>query len=57
MVEKYPQANLAIITGPGNGLLAVDVDLRNGGEGWHYVLKYPGDTFKSVGLTNIPGST
>jgi len=56
-MEKYPQANLAIITGPGNGLLAVDVNPLNGGEEWHYVLKYPGDTCKSVGLTNIPGLT
>jgi hypothetical protein len=29
---------------------------RTGGE-WHDVLKYPDDTFKSVGLTNIPGLT
>jgi hypothetical protein len=52
-VEKYPQANLAIITGSGKSLLAVDVDPLNGGEGRHYVLKYPGDICKSVGLTNI----
>jgi hypothetical protein len=56
-VEKYPQANWAIITGSGNSLLAMDVDPLNGGREWHYVLKYSGDTCKSVGLTNIPGLT
>lgn len=30
--KKYPQANVAIFTGPESGLLEVDVDPRNGGE-------------------------
>jgi hypothetical protein len=30
--KKYPQANVDIVTGPESGLLAVDVDPRNGGE-------------------------
>jgi hypothetical protein len=30
--KKYPQANVAIVTGPESGLLALDVDPRNGGE-------------------------
>jgi len=30
--KQYPQANVAIVTGPESGLLAVDVDPRNGGE-------------------------
>jgi hypothetical protein len=30
--KEYPRANVAIVTGPESGLLAMDVDPRNGGE-------------------------
>lgn len=37
--KEYPQANVAIVTGPESGLLAVDVDPRNGGEAsWKKIM-------------------
>jgi hypothetical protein len=68
--KKWPEANIAIITGRISGIVVVDVDIKNGGKpeglpstgciartgggGWHYVYRRPPDIEKVNNQVNGP---
>ncbi len=55
--QQYPNANVGIATGPKSGFWVVDVDMKNGIDGWKSLMAQFGDGFEFDFKNHLVGQT